>query len=76
MKSNDNRGSMLNCEDSAIYLASVIVYSGIVEKDVEFFRSDWANIIFDGLGIGAAPLDWYYMVMDRKERAENGSRSS
>ncbi len=76
MKSKDNKVSLLNCDDSAIYLASVIVYSGIAEKDVEFFRSDWASIIFDGLGIGADPLDWYYLVMDRKERAENGSRSS
>lgn len=76
MKSTDNRGSLLNCDDPMIYLASAIVYSGVADNDIKFFRSDWANIIFDGLGIGADPLDWYYMVMDRKERAENGSRSS
>lgn len=76
MKSKDNKGSLLNCDDSMIYLASVIVYSGIAEKDVKFFRSDWAETIFNGLGIEADPLDWYYMVMDRKERGKHGSRRS
>ncbi len=74
MKSKDNRGSLLNCDDSMIYLASAIVYSGIAEKDDKFFRSDWAKIIFNGLGIEVDPLEWYYMVMDRKERLKNGSR--
>ena len=76
MKSKDNRASLLNCDDSMIYLASVIVYSGIAEKDVKFFRSEWARIIFNGLGIEADPLDWYYRVMDRKERLKNGRRRS
>ena len=51
MKSKDNRVSLLNCDDSMIYLASVIVYSGVTNKDVNFFRSEWAKIIFNGLGI-------------------------
>lgn len=76
MKSKDNRVSLLNCDDPMIYLASVIVYSGIAKKDAEFFRSDWAKTIFNGLGIEAAPLDWYYRVMDRKERLKNGRRRS
>lgn len=76
MKSKDNRASLLNCDDSMIYLASVIVYSGIAEKDVKFFRSEWARIIFNGLDIETDPLDWYYMVMDRKERVKHGSRRS
>lgn len=76
MKSKDNRGSLLNCEDPLIYLASGIVYSGVVDKDVKFFRSEWAKIIFDGLGIEADPLDWYYMILDRKERQKHGSRRS
>lgn len=76
MKSKDNRVSLLNCDDSMIYLASAIVYSGVAENDIEFFRSDWAKIIFDGLGIEANPLDWYYMVMGRKERLKHGSRRS
>lgn len=76
MKSKDNRVSLLNCDDSMIYLASAIVYSGVAENDIEFFRSDWAKIIFDGLGIEAIPLDWYYMVMGRKERLKHGSRRS
>lgn len=74
MKSKDNRITLLNCDDSLIYLASVIVYSGVRNKDVKFFSSEWAKIIFNGLGIEADPLDWYYMVMDRKERLKNGSR--
>lgn len=76
MKSKDNRGSLLICDDSLIYLASVIVYSGVANKDVDFFRSEWAKSIFDGLGIEADPLDWYYMILDRKERQKHGSRRS
>lgn len=74
MKSIDNRVSLLNCDDSLIYLASTIVYSGVTNKDVNFFRSEWAEIIFNGLGIEADPLDWYYMIMNRKERKKHGSR--
>lgn len=67
MKSIDNRMSLLNCDDSMIYLATAIVYSGVATKDVDFFRSEWAKIIFNGLGIEADPLNWYYMILDRKE---------
>ena len=70
MKNKDNRISLLNCDDSMIYLASAIVYSGVKDKDVDFFRSEWAKIIFNGLGIEADPLNWYYMIMNRKEREE------
>lgn len=76
MKSRDNRVSLLNCDDSLTYLAFVIVYSGVAAKDVNFFRSEWAKIIFDGLGIEADPLDWYYKIMNRKERKKHGSRRS
>ena len=76
MKSKDNRVSLLNCNDSMIYLASAIVYSGVTNKDVKFFRSEWAKIIFNGLGIEAEPLDWYYKIMNRKERKKHGSRRS
>lgn len=76
MKSIDNRVSLLNCDDSLIYLASAIVYSGVANKDVDFFRSEWAEIIFNGLGIEAGPLNWYYMILDRKERQKHGSRCS
>ena len=68
MKSRDNRVSLMNCDDSLIYLATAIVYSGVTTKDVNFFRSEWAKIIFNGLGIEANPLDWYYMILNRKER--------
>jgi hypothetical protein len=76
VKSGDNRVSLLNCDDPLIYIASGIVYSGVADKDVKFFRSEWAEIIFDGLGIEADPLDWYYMILDRKERQKHGSRRS
>lgn len=76
MKSRDNRVSLLNCDDSLIYFASAIVYSGVTDKDVDFFRSEWAKIIFSGLGIEVDPLDWYYMILDRKERKKHGSRRS
>lgn len=76
MKSKDNRASLLNCDDSMIYLASAIVYSGVATNDVEFFRSEWAKIIFNGLGIEADSLDWYYMILDIKGREKHGSRRS
>lgn len=76
MKSRDNRVSLLNCDDSLIYLASAIVYSGVITNDDKFFRSEWAKIIFNGLGIEADPLDWYYKIMNRKERGAHGSRRS
>lgn len=72
MKSKDNRVLLLNCDDSWIYLAMTIVYSGVTTNDVKFFRSEWAKIIFNGLGIAADPLDWYYMILDRKEREKHG----
>lgn len=75
-KKTNNIVSLLNCGDSLIYIASVIVYSGVADKDVNFFRSEWAKIIFNGLGIEADPLDWYYMILDRKERQKHGSRRS
>lgn len=76
MKSKDNIASLLNCDDSLINLAFAIVYSGVTNKDVDFFRSEWAKIIFNGLGIEADPLNWYYMILDRKERQKHGSRRS
>lgn len=76
MKSIDNRVTLMNCDDSLIYLASAIVYSGVRNKDVKFFRSEWAKIIFNGLGIEMDPLDWYNMILDRKERQKHGSRRS
>ena len=76
MKSIDNRVPLMNCDDSLIYLALAIVYSGVTNKDVKFFRSEWAKIIFSGLGIEADPLDWYYMILDRKERQKHGRRRS
>lgn len=76
MKSKDNKVSLLNCDDPMICLASAIVYSGVTNKDVNFFRSEWAKIIFNGLGIEADPLDWYYMIMNRKEQMKHGSRRS
>ena len=75
MKSKDNRGTLLQCGDSTMYLALVIVYSGVIENDVEFFRSRWAEIIFEGIGIETEPLKWYYEITDRKERGKHGSRS-
>lgn len=76
MKSKDNRVSLLNCDDSMIYLASTIVYSGVTTNDVEFFRSEWAKIIFNGLGIESDPLNWYYMILDRKKLEKHGGRRS
>lgn len=76
MKNRGNSPPLRNCEDPMIFLALAIVYSGVTNKDVNFFRSEWAKIIFSGLGIEADPLDWYYMILDREEREKHGSRRS
>lgn len=76
MKSRDSRASLLYCDDPMRCLAIAIVYSGVTNEDVKFFRSEWAKIIFNGLGIEADPLDWYYKIMNRKERQKHGSRRS
>lgn len=76
MKSRDNRASLLYCDDPTRCLAIAIVYSGVTHKDVKFFRSEWAKIIFNGLGIEEDPLVWYYKIMNRKERKKHGSRRS
>lgn len=76
MRRRDNRASLLHCDDPMLRYAIAIVYSGVTNKDVKFFQSKWAKIIFDGLGIEADPLDWYYMILDRKERKKHGSRRS
>lgn len=70
MISKDNREALLSCDDPMIYLAYILVYSGVTNKDVEFFRSEWAKIIFNGLGIEAEPLAWYYKIMNRKGAEE------
>lgn len=73
MKSKDNKATLIECDDPMLYLATAIVYSGVVARDDKFFRSNWARTIFDGLGIDSNPLDWYHMIMDRKERTKHGN---
>lgn len=69
--------SLLNESDDPIQaLAMAIVYSGVIEKDAKFFCSDWAKAIFRYLGIETDPLDWYLMILDRKEREKHGRRRS
>lgn len=76
MKRNQNKAILIECDDPMLYLATAIVYSGIVAKDIAFFRSAWAKTVFEGLGIDADPLEWYYMIRDRKERVKHGNRRS
>lgn len=57
-------------------LAMAIVYSGVVEKDAKFFCSDWAKALFGYLGIETDPLEWYLMILERKEREKHGRRCS
>lgn len=71
-----NRSILLESEDPIEALAMSIVYSGVIEKDVKFFCSDWAKAIFRYLGIETDPLDWYLMILERKEREKHGSRRS
>lgn len=57
-------------------LAMAIVYSGVVEKDAKFFCSKWAKTLFLYLDIETDPLDWYLMILERKECEKHGRRCS
>ena len=72
----DNRAILLDSGDPIEGLALAIVYSGVIEKDAKFFCSDWAKAIFWYLGIETDPLDWYLMILERKEREKHGRRCS
>lgn len=69
-----NKSILLMSDDPIQGLAMAIVYSGVVEKDVKFFCSDWAKALFRYLGIETDPLDWYLMILVRKEREKHGRR--
>lgn len=71
-----NRSILLESDDPIQGLAMAIVYSGVVEKDAKFFCSEWAKALFRYLGIGKDPLEWYLMILDRKERDKHGRRCS
>lgn len=73
---HDNKAILLDSDDPIEGLALAIVYSGVIEKDAKFFCSDWARTLFRCLGIKTDPLDWYLMILDRKEREKHGSRRS
>ena len=68
----DNKAILLDSGDPIEGLALAIVYSGVIEKDAKFFCSDWARVLFRYLGIETDPLDWYLMILDRKEREKHG----
>lgn len=71
-----NKSILSESYDPIQGLAMAIVYSGVIEKDAKFFCSDWARDIFCYLGIEANPLDWYLMILERKEREKHGRRCS
>ena len=73
---NINNFILRESDDPFQGLAMAIVYRGVVEKDAKFFCSDWAKALFWHLGIETDPLDWYLMILDRKEREKHGSRRS
>lgn len=71
-----NNSILLKSDTPFQGLAMAIVYSGVIEKDAKFFRSDWAKAIFRYLDIEKDPLDWYLMILERKEREKHGRRCS
>lgn len=71
-----NKFILLGSKDPIESLAMAIVYSGVVEKDAKFFCSDWAETLFRYLDIKTDPLDWYLMILERKEREKHGRRCS
>lgn len=76
MKSVNNKSILLGSKDLIEDLAMAIVYSGVIEKDAKFFCSDWAKALFLYLNIETDPLDWYLMILERKEREKYGRRCS
>lgn len=72
----DNKSVLLASDDPAEALVMAIIYSGVIEKDAKFFCSDWAQSLFRYLGIETDPLDWYLMILNRKEREKHGRRCS
>lgn len=70
----DNKSVLLASDNPTEALVMAIVYSGVVEKDAKFFCSDWAQVLFRYLGIETDPLDWYLMILERKERDKHGRR--
>lgn len=71
-----NNSILLKSKDPIEGLAMAIVYSGVAEKDVKFFCSEWAKTLFRYLDIETDPLDWYLMILERKEREKHGRRCS
>lgn len=71
-----NNSKLLGSNDPNQALAMAIIYSGVAEEDAKFFCSDWAKVIFRYLDIEKDPLDWYLMIMERKEREKHGRRCS
>lgn len=72
----DNKSVLLASDDPTEALVMAIIYSGVIEKDAKFFCSDWARSLFRYLDIETDPLDWYLMILDRKEREKHGRRRS
>ena len=71
-----NKSILLGGEDPIEDLAMAIVCSGVIEKDVKFFCSDWAKTLFRYLDIKTDPLEWSLMILERKEREKHGRRCS
>ena len=72
----DNKSVLLASDDPTEALVMAIIYSGVIEKDAKFFCSDWARSLFRYLDIKTDPLDWYLMILNRKEREKHGRRRS
>lgn len=72
----DNKSILMACNDPTESLVMAIIYSGVIEKDAKFFCSDWARSLLWFLGIETDPLDWYLMILERKEREKHGRRCS
>lgn len=71
-----NTSILLESNDPIQGLAMAIVCSGVVENDAKFFCSEWAKTLFRYLDIETDPLDWYLMILERKEREKHGRRCS
>lgn len=72
----DNKSILLASDNPTEGLVMAIVYSGVIERDAKFFCSDWARALFRYLDIETDPLDWYLMILERKEREKHGRRCS
>lgn len=61
-------------DDDVVNLARAIVYSGVVECDIEFLSGEWCELLLDNLGCNLSGLELLAAYQRRKESKKHGKR--